>query len=48
MHTQLREKELRIGGLFAHPATTEYNDHWKVRRPQAGVGGIRQVPGLPL
>ena len=32
--------------LLAHPATTDYSDHWKVKRPQVGVGSTRRVPGL--
>ena len=47
MHTELREKELKIDDLVAHPATTDYNDQMKAGRPQVGEGGTRQEPGLP-
>ena len=47
MHTELREKKLKIDDLVAHPATTDYNDQMKAGRPQVGEGGTRQEPGLP-
>ena len=46
MHTRVKARQLLCDGLLAHPATTDYNDHWKVKRPQAGVGGTRQGPSL--
>ena len=48
MHTGVKGRQLLGDGLLTHPATTEYNDHWKAKRPQVGVGGTRQEPGFPL
>ena len=49
MHTGVKVKasQLMGDGLLTHPTTIAQNSHWKVKRPQAGAGGTKQVVGLP-